>query len=313
MKAALAVVDKVRAGAAVPTAELGDALDVLDAQPWSTKVFEAKRTLLLALFGGSSREGMLRALAAELPMRISGAEIRGVLLDEGDPLSAPLPANPWGIRRHHTLVDAIDHVWDLFDAPRLTGALLERVVALVLLEHAGAPLLGYVRYHERDSYDIPKAFAKKRKPPFDRRTALAWEPFGDLSMFAGAAPTTAKTTKRRWRIAEPLRALYRVHAGLGDGMWSLAGPTELMPWSEMLGHDSPQVVAAEDADEQIRSDQLLYLFGYGDDRSDLLDIRDRDEPVVRAWGDGHLYAGAGEPIGEWLEGLTPLIVKIAQE
>lgn len=52
---------------------------------------------------------------------------------------------------------------------------------------------------------------------------------------------------------------------------------------------------------------------YGDDRHDLLDIRDPDEPVVRMWGDRQLYPRTGRPILEWLDSMTPVIARTEED
>ena len=310
VKSSYGIADKVRAGEAVAPDALVAALDELVAEPWSDEMYEAKRAVTLALLASSTRVALYRAIAELAPIG-TPATIQAVLLDEGDPLTEPFPENPWGIGPHATLVGAIDHVWDLFEAPRLTNALLERVLALVLLDLPDGPHLGYVRVYELDSYAIDKAHAGKPRPPHDRRHAMQWLPFGDVTMFLGAAPSDA-THGKYGPIPAPLRVLYRCHAGLHDGMWRLAGPDDLLRWSQMLGHETPTFVDAEDPDEQIRSDELVYFFGYGDDRSDLFDMRDPDEPVIRAWGDGHLYEGGGELFLEWLEDKTSLMLGISE-
>ena len=295
----------------VDVADLLREFERLDAEPWSQETFAAKRKIQLALFASGDRDAVQRMLQSEIWM-FEGT-IRGVLFDEGDPLSEPFDDNPWGIRKTESLVGAIDHVWNLFDAPALTQSLLERVIGLVLLDTAQGPRLGYVHFHERSSYDIPEAFSDKRRPPFDRRHAVDWEPFGDISLFVGDAPNEAATTKSGLALPAPLRALYRVHGGLHDTLWHLYGPEQMSPWSSMLDHKEPTIVRAEEDDEGIRSDQLLHFFSYGDDRSDLFDVRDPDEWVVRSWGDGRLYAGAGEPFLEWLEAKAPFMLSVAED
>lgn len=286
-------------------------LDALDAEPWSQETYEKKRGIVLELLAGATREGVERALRYALPMQMRAATIRAVLLDEHDPFSQPFPDNPWGITPHHDLVDAIDHVWDLFDAPKLTQAMLERVMGLVLIDDGGVPLLGYLHVHELESFEIDGEYAKKAKPPFDRRHAKDWLPFGSVTMSIGRAPSEATTSKYGHTLFEPLRRLYRVHAGIFDTMWGLSGPDDLLPWNRMLEHDPPRNVS--DENEPIRSDELLYFFGYGDDRSDLFDIRDPEEWLVVAWGEGHLYDNKGTPLAEWLDEQTSLILHMARE
>jgi len=283
-------------------------LDRLDALPWSNETYAKKREVLLRLFGSSARDEVRRALIDALPMQVGGhdVQIRAVLFDEHDPLSEKFPDNPWGIRPHHSLVEAIDHVWDFFDVPALTTGLLERVMGLVLIEDRDELLLGYLHVHELDDYQVDSELLDKPKPPHDRRHAVDWIPYGDITMFVGHAPSEATESKYGHKLYEPLRRFYRVHAGLQDGMWHLSGPDGLLPWNQMLDHDPPKNVGGED--EEIRSDQLLSLFGYGDDRTDLFDIRDPDEWLVVQWGEGHLYDTRGTPFGEWLEEQTSLIL-----
>jgi hypothetical protein len=98
------------------------------------------------------------------------------------------------------------------------------------------------------------------------------------------------------------------------GMWWLSGPEDLLTWSEMLGHTEPARVRAEDPAEEILSSDLVSFFSYGDDRSDLFDIRPGPAgAVVRAWGDGELYAGPGERFWDWFDEKPPLILMFPRE
>ena len=310
VKSAYEVAEILRVGEVVSTDALVAALDALAGEPWSDAMYQAKRAITLALFASSSKEAVHRAIA-EIGSHAPGT-IRGVLFDEGDALSEPFPENPWGIAPSATLVGAIDHVWDVFDAPNLTNALLERVLGLVLLDTHDGPQLGYLHVHELSSFQVAEAHAGVPRPPHDRRYAQHWLPFGDMSMFAGAAPSIAPRGTS-CAVPAPLQILYRVHGGMHDGMWNLSGPDQLITWAQMLDVDPSHVVRAADEDEKIRADQLVCFFGYGDDRSDLFDIRDPDEPVIRAWGDGQLYEGAGTPFLEWLEDQTSLILGIQED
>lgn len=290
------IADRVRAGEVVPAGDLAAALDELAAAPWSTEMYQAKRAAELALFATGSREGLHRAVTERLAS-FGPATIRGILLAEGDPLSEPLPANPWGIAASASLRSAIDQVWNHVDAPALTRALRERVLGLVLLERGGQQQLGYLHVHELEGITS--------RPPHDRRDAPQWLPFGDITLFVGNAPAVGTHP-----VPAPLERFYRVHAGLRDTLWNLAGPARLVPWHDMLGCPPTQQVSP-DADEPIEAQQLLGFFGYGDDRSDLFDLRDPDEPLVLAWGDGQLYGTVGVPFPEWLDSQTSLFLGIS--
>jgi hypothetical protein len=310
VKTAYEIADQLRAGATVAPEVLLAAHAELDGEVWSTSQSQAVRVVTHALLASSSKDAVHRAIA-EIGSFAPGT-IRGLLFDEGDGLTEAFPDNPWGIGPHATLVGAIDHVWDLFDAPELTNALLERVLGLVLLDTHDGPHLGYLHVHELSSDDIDEAFASKQRPPHDRRYAMQWLPYGDVAMFIGAAPSAA-SRGRSCAVPAPLQILYRVHGGMQDGMWRLSAPEHLITWAEMLDVDPSHLVRASNPDEKIRADQLVCFFGYGDDRSDLFDIRDPEAPLVRAWGDGQLYEGDGEPLLEWLEGQTSLILKISED
>ena len=206
---------------------------------------------------------------------------------------------------------ALTHLWAGFAdrAPNLVLELRKRVIGLALCEsvHDGDLVLAYLHYHELPKYELPDLHGGA--PPFDRRSGLAWESFGDIASFTGAAPLVgAPTLKPGITIPSPLRELYAVHAGLGDSMWSLSGPARLLWWSEMLDHAEPTSVRADSDEDDVLSSQLLCFFGYGDDRSDLFDLRDPTEPLVRSWGDGYLYDGGGEPFWEWLDGQRDLML-----
>jgi hypothetical protein len=199
------------------------------------------------------------------------------------------------------------------------------VLGLALFEEEGtrAPLLGYLLFHERDEYEIPKEYRKRPRPRFDRREALAWEPFGDLSIMIGRAPLVGSPTLQAGvSIPAPLRAFYDVHAGWSRQMWRLSSPDELLLWHQMLEVDPATLVQAETADDEPRpdpdqvrrADALLYFFSYGDDCSDLFDLAAKHaDPPVRAWGDGFLYRGADANFRKWLEGNIALFVGSADE
>jgi len=290
-------------------------LRTVGALPFSNEMFRVLRALKLALLGGTSAEGVTAVVEDVLPMGID-ARLRGLLLRDGDPLTtATLPKAPWAIPARASLEEAIARVWRACpDAERLVEALQRRALGMAIFEEqrTRAPLLGYLVYHERDEYEIPKAQRKARRPPFDRREALAWEPFGDVSVVIGSAPAHGAATLRDGvRIPEPLRAFYAVHAGFRDGMWSLSSPEQLLLWHEMLEVDGATVVRAEDPKERRRADALLSFFSYGDDMSELFDLSSGDDdPPVRTWGEGTLYAGA-KSFAEWLAARTSLFVKAA--
>lgn len=291
-------------------------LAALDALPWSNEVFRTARVVRLALLGGTSAAGLAAVVEKELPLENKG-RLTGLLLRDGDPLTTRLPKTPWTIPARASLEEALARVWRACpDAAPLVEVLQRRALGLAIFEEArtGAPLLGYLVYHERDVYEIPKAQRKRRRPPFDRREALAWEPFGDLSLVVGRAPLAGTPTLRDGvAIPSPLRAFYAVHAGFGDGMWSLAPPDQLHLWSEMMPEgEGASLVRTEDKRERRRGDQLLAFFSYGDDRSDLFDLSTGDdEPPVRAWGEGCLWSGPGRPFADWLTDNRALFVEAA--
>lgn len=292
--------ERVRAGERVTTGDLLSTLRRLDSLAWSEAGCTIRRTLLLALWAGSTREGMHAAVLDQLPIGVSGT-VRAVLLRDDDPLSMPFPDNPWLIRAGDSLAGTLERLWANVDAPGLTSAIAERVQALVLIDLRDGPILGYVRMDDRYAPARPDA-----TPPFDRRHGLQWE--ADLSMFIGNPPAYATKHRCGFSFPEAMRRFYAMHGGLRTWSWQLCGPDEVLPWNEMLHHEPPRAVSTEDSLESIRSDQLLMILSYCDDRSELLDIRDPDDIVVRSWAEGRLDAGAGLAFFEWLDARRSLIL-----
>ena len=288
------------------SAELVAHLGALGKLPFSQETYAVERVVRLALLGCSSRGGLCALLERELPNGIR-ARVRGLLLRDGDPLGEALSQTPWAIPPGAALTEAIAHIWrPCPDGARLAEELQRRVLGLALLEESetNAPLLAYAMIHERDEYSIPKADRRRPRPAFDRRQALAWEPFGDLSLIVGNAPLALNALSLS--IPPSLRAFYGVHAGWRNGMWCLSAPEEICGWHNVLGIDGATLVRTETDGEERRADALLAFFSYGDDRSDLFDLSTgSDDPPVRAWGDGMLYAGPGVAFREWIrENLT---------
>jgi hypothetical protein len=295
IREALDAVEQARLGMDVTDRLLACARALESASDPSSERHAAERAVRLALFAGASRDGVRHVVEAMTAhTRFSPFEVVGLCFREGDPLNEPWADNPWGVPAAATLGQALDAVW----AParehvatflRVTR---ERLVGLAhLRDGRGAAVLGYLT---------------APAPPFDRRRALAWN--GDPSLFLGSAPAPDPQPKPGIVIPEPLRALYRVHGGLrepGFGSWSLASPDELLLWSEMLDHTEPTAVSAEDEDETVDSDELLAFFSYGDDRSDLFELTGDDDPPVRSWGDGMLFAGDEERFWSWFNGRRP--------
>lgn len=306
---ALALLDRARGGEDVTDALLAEAAR-LEALPWSTERYAVQRVIRLAWLAAPDRRGLHAAIRDSVAGQMD-ARVIAVVLRDDDPLSEPLPANPWRIPPGAGLDAALTHLWSGFAerVPHLVAELRARVIGLALCEstHDGALALAYLHYHELPAYERPDRHGEA--PPFDRRAGLAWEAFGDLSSFTGAPPLVgAPTLKPGIEVPPPLRELYAVHAGLGDSMWHLAGPEGLLWWSEMLEHTEPTSVRADSDEDDVLSSQLLCFFGYGDDRSDLFDLRDPTEPLIRAWGDGYLYDGGGELFWEWLDGQRGLML-----
>ena len=302
---------RARAGEDV-TRELLAHATALAALPWSQETFAVDRLVRLALLASPKREGIDRVIEKELPLGCS-ATVTALLLPDDDPLRECLPENPWHLPPDIPLAHALEQLWRPIDDPDFLGELKKRVLGLALLREAGgAAMLGYLLYQERDSFDVPLEHRERARPSFDRRAAFAWQPFGDATLVVGRAPAAGSPTLRPGvRVPPCLAELYAIHGGMKGGLWSLYSPGSLLLWSEMLGHDPPRFVNAEDEDEERMSDQLLAFFSYGDDRSDLFDLAE-DDPPVRAWGDGMLYASEGEPFWDWFTDKHTLILRRAE-
>lgn len=270
--------------------------------PWSSEAYAAARGVCLALFGSASREAVEIVLRDMLPRGFAGAALRGMMFREEDGLRAPFAASPWALDGEEESIDAaIIRIWSAApEAEPLAVELARRVVGLALFEHEQQSFLAYVVYSEMDCYKAPAG----DRPPRTRKAALAWQPFGDVGVVIGAAPTL----QFPGATPMPLRSFYRVHGGLRDGMWSLASPSELTRWSDMLGHGGP--VQCEDPGEECRAEDLLSFFSYGDDRTDLFELTRSGR--VRAWGDGVLYRRAWGSFSAWLRDHVGLLVGAAE-
>jgi hypothetical protein len=73
------------------SAELVRHMRALDELPFSSETYAIERVVWLALLGGRSREGLCALIERELR---GNGKVRGLLLDEGDPLREPFPENP---------------------------------------------------------------------------------------------------------------------------------------------------------------------------------------------------------------------------
>lgn len=290
-------VDRARAGD-LDVAGLVESQDAIGRLPWSREAYEVGRLVEAALVGSADRGAVCRILERLLgPL----TTVQALLLADDDPLTEPFPENPWGILPTDRRSDALSRLWDAVEdrAPRLVAELHGRVAGLVLCRGRRGPGLGYLFFHELDSADPDDPDL----PPFDRRAALAWERFGDLQGFVGAAPAGGPFPRP---IPAPLAALYAIHGGLRGRMWQLSGPADLRTWDTVVPPRPDGRLRTEDPnDAALAPDQLLCVLGYGDDRSDLLDLRD-PRSVVRGWGDGRLYAGGGRPFWAWVDALHPL-------
>jgi hypothetical protein len=308
-------VEQAKGGADV-TAALAESLGALAELPSSQERWEVERLVRLALFASPDPERVGAIVRMALPYWVTpvgnDGRDRGLLLREGDPLARPLAGNPWGISPTATLDEAVTRIWaGVADhAAAFIEELRRRLVGLALFDDSsGQPFLAYLLYQERDRYDVDEEFVDAPYPPFDRRCALDWALFGDVTAFVGYPPAPRPTPRLDVSLPAPLRAFYSVHAGMKDVMWQLYRPEEVGPWSIMLGHDSPRPVAVEDAGETRLSSELLDFFSYGNDASDLFDLAaDPTDPPVRGWGDGMLYAGPGEPFWTWFVDHTDLFL-----
>lgn len=309
---ARACLQRVRAGEDV-TAELSEHLATVTALPYSRERYTVARVLRLALFGSSDHALVEEVVRDRLPVGV-GDGPRGLILREGDALGVPMADNPWRIPAEATLDEAITRIWGgvAEDVGRFVTQLRQRLVGLALFEYdPGAPLLAYLFYHERARYEIPEEFADAPRPSFDRRNALAWEPFGDLSAFVGHAPAPEPSAREDVTLPETLRDFYAVHAGMRSGMWWLYAPGDVSPWSDMISGGRPEPVRAQDGQTRLSS-ELLDFFSYGDDRSDLFDLADDpddlDDPPVRGWSRLGLDAAPGERFWPWFDGNTSLFL-----
>lgn len=208
VKTAFEIAERARAGETVAVAALEHALDEIVHPGDGPEYHAAYHALVHALLASNELAGVYRALREQLP---DGAEIRGILFDEGDPLAMPFPDNPWRIAPGATIVEAIDQIWDL-DAPTLVNALLARMIEVVLVDLAGAPHLAYLQY-------TTTQVSSAREPPHDRRYAVAWLPFGQLDIFLGAAPAVPP--------APALEPLYGVHGALRAVHFELLPPDQI--------------------------------------------------------------------------------------
>lgn len=326
-----AAIDRARAGEDA-TAALLEHLEAVQGLGWSEASYAVTRVAHLALLAGPTFEGVVRAIQgrALFTLGIDAQRPSGLLLRDGDPLNRPFPENPWGIPPTSSLEDALARVWAPVrdEAGAFFADLEDHVVGLALYEDARTreSVLGYILFHELDRYEIDEALVGVDKPPRDRRSGLLWEPFGDVAMIAGRAPSAAERTQGGLAIPAPLAAFYRVHGGLRSATWRLSPPDQIITWSEMLGHTTPQPVDAMDDAERILSSDLLSFFSYGDDRSALFHLTGRpfhltgrpfhptgrpSDPPVRIWSDGRLSqagAGAGEPFWDWFDRSSSLLL-----
>jgi hypothetical protein len=291
LAAARRVLQRARAGKAT-SQQLIEHFDALATAPWSSEIFDVQREIELALVAGDSPAGVARVVAREHPMR---DKPRALLFRDGDPLTTAWPENPWHISPRDGLGATVRRLWARLGDARLVPGLERRVLGLALFESQ----LGYLIIHERDKYQMPDGLFDAPRPRFDRREGLAWAPFGDLSMLVGERPVEALAPN----VPAALGPIYAANAGLSR-MWSLAGPSNLLLWKDMLQVDGAQIVRAEDPDERRRADELLYFFSYGDDTSDLFDLTDGS---VRSWGEGCLWKNR-RTFDEWLDEVTPLIL-----
>ncbi|MFC7248160.1 hypothetical protein ACFQO7_37355 [Catellatospora aurea] len=301
-----------RAGMDV-SADLLRSLAALDELPWSTQRWEVIRVIRLALLSSTGGDHFPAVLGDLLPQRHLLGEapgLRGLILRDGDTLGVPFAANPWQIGPSARLDEAITRVWSAVDvlAPGFVERLRRRLLGLAMFTGtADAPVLAYLHYRESERSTVDGGSRDASRPPFDRRHALAWAPFGDVSAFLGDAPAHRPQVRDGAWLPAPLRALYSVHGGMGDGMWQLWGPGFVRPWSQVLGHHEPARVRVEGNAQTRLSSELLEFFSYGDDRSDVFDLADDpDDPPVRAWGDGMLYAHRGVPFWDWFDGQATL-------
>jgi hypothetical protein len=301
---------RARAGVDVADTLAGD-LDTLEALPYApetwAQVYAVKRVIRLALFASAHREHVDRVIGdvASYLVGVGNGRpvLRGVILREGDPLGRSFPDNPWGIPADATLDAAVMQVWaPVTDrAPRFLAALRKRLVGLALADdHRGEPCLVYLRRHDLDAHTIAEDFRDRPRPARDRRHALAWEPYGDVTSFTGDRPDPEAQGRARTHVPEVLDVLYAIHSALYNGMWHLPQAPYLRLWSEMLSHDDRTAVNTEDPDEVVWSEDLLHFFSYGDDRNELFDLTgDSANPPVRAWGDGTLYARPERLVTFW--------------
>lgn len=289
VRAALDAVGQARLGADVGDLLLDCARSIAASGDFSPDRLAAERALQRALFAGPRRDGVRYVVeSAAARARHAPLEVVGLSLQKGDPLHEPWPDNPWGVPPAATVPEALDALWMRTDASRFLRLAKNHVCGLALLRDArGTPAVGYL---------VSSA------TPSDRRSAMTWDAARRVKLFVGCAPDAEPKVDSDIDIPAPLRAFYRVHGGLyapGFGEWSLASPSDLTRWSDMLGHTEPTAVDAEDEAETVDSDELLGFFSYGDDRTDLFELSGDEDPPVRSWGDGVLYRAREEPEGFW--------------
>jgi len=301
---ARACLARARAGEDV-VAELAEHLGIVAVLPYSPGRYDVEQGLRLALFASADRGAVEKIVWAALPGG-AGGSLRGLILREGDPLGLPMADNPWRIPATATLDEAITRVWGgvAEDVGRFVTELRRRLLGLALYDDDGEPLLAYLHFEDNGWPAGPR-------PPFDRRHALGWEPFGAVSAFVGYAPDLDPAPREGVPLPETLRDFYAVHAGLEGERWWLWAPGNVSPWSETIGDGTPEPVRDQDGQTRLSSD-LLEFFSHGDERHDLFDLADDpddlDDPPVRGWSRDGLDAGTGVRFWPWFDGNTGLFL-----
>jgi hypothetical protein len=310
-------VARIRAGGAIGLGTEWHLAVLLDLPRWSPELDELICVLRLALFSSSDRMLVERVITGTVPfVREIGWVQRplGLILRAGDPVSTPFPGNPWGIPPTATLDEAITCVWGSVAAPAagFVAEMRRRLLGLALYDRGnGSMVLKYLVYREKGRYEVAGELRGAPRPPFDRRHARDWEPFGELRVFYGDDPVADPAAPSGLSLPSGLRARYGVHGLMGNGMWDLIHPNHLARWNILIQEQEPTRMQTLDASEARMSDDLVMFFASGGSPCHVFDLAgDGPEPLVRYY-DGQLYPG--EEFWSWFADHTALLLGMAQD
>jgi hypothetical protein len=291
-------VARIRAGgtAGRGTESLLHALDEMPGQ----ETEDLERTLRLAVFGSSDPELVRRIVAYTVPFVHDigwTTPPLGLILRDGDPLAGPFPDNPWGIPSTATLEEAITCLWGWAErhVDGFVAELRRRLLGLAVWDRGDDTMvLKYLIYRELDRDDVAAELRDAPRPPFDRRNALDWEPFGDFEAFFGDSPVADPVAVCGLPLPAGLCALYGVHGLMGDGMWDLWHPNKLVTWDVEAKESEPSRMWTFGDEVRMTNDVVEFLSS-GGSPGYVLDLAGgHPEPLVR-WCDGPLH----EPKDFW--------------